>query len=227
MRMPYAQRHEPANGVDQRCRCRRTGLGALADTQRLPRGDRRTGSRHPTWRADGRPAWRRAGRGGADGPARPDGRSLTGTTRHRMGPRRRQPSGGNARRGVRWQRHRVETGDPARRYGRRAPSSHQGHRRVPVRHPDRAAPPSRLAATTRRCARRTIRRSPRPGWHSEALPAAARDADDFYFDAFAQVHMESWSRGRVTLCGDAGDALSRHATADSIELPEYSGAPSR
>ena len=46
------------------------------------------------------------------------------------------------------------------------------------------------------------------GWHSEALLAAARDADDFYFDAFAQVHMQSWSRGRVTLCGDAGYCAS-------------------
>jgi len=46
------------------------------------------------------------------------------------------------------------------------------------------------------------------GWHSDALLAAAREADDFYFDAFAQVHMESWSRGRVTLCGDAGYCAS-------------------
>jgi 2-polyprenyl-6-methoxyphenol hydroxylase-like FAD-dependent oxidoreductase len=46
------------------------------------------------------------------------------------------------------------------------------------------------------------------GWHSDALLAAARDADDFYFDAFAQVHMDSWSRGRVTLCGDAAYCAS-------------------
>ncbi|MDT5128037.1 MAG: hypothetical protein QOH54_3681 [Mycobacterium sp.] len=46
------------------------------------------------------------------------------------------------------------------------------------------------------------------GWHCDALLAAAREADDFYFDAFAQVHMDSWSRGRVTLCGDAGYCAS-------------------
>jgi 2-polyprenyl-6-methoxyphenol hydroxylase-like FAD-dependent oxidoreductase len=46
------------------------------------------------------------------------------------------------------------------------------------------------------------------GWHSDALLAAALEADDFYFDAFAQVHMDSWSRGRVTLCGDAGYCAS-------------------
>ena len=46
------------------------------------------------------------------------------------------------------------------------------------------------------------------GWHSDALLAAALSADDFYFDAFVQVHMTSWSRGRVTLCGDAGYCAS-------------------
>jgi 2-polyprenyl-6-methoxyphenol hydroxylase-like FAD-dependent oxidoreductase len=46
------------------------------------------------------------------------------------------------------------------------------------------------------------------GWHCDALLAAAREADDFYFDEFAQVHMDSWSRGRVTLCGDAGYCAS-------------------
>jgi 2-polyprenyl-6-methoxyphenol hydroxylase-like FAD-dependent oxidoreductase len=46
------------------------------------------------------------------------------------------------------------------------------------------------------------------GWHSDALLAAARDADDFYFDAFAQVHMSSFSSGRVTLVGDAGYCAS-------------------
>ncbi|HEV7421531.1 MAG TPA: FAD-dependent monooxygenase [Mycobacterium sp.] len=46
------------------------------------------------------------------------------------------------------------------------------------------------------------------GWKSPELISAAAEADDFYFDAFAQVHMESWSRGRVTLCGDAGYCAS-------------------
>jgi 2-polyprenyl-6-methoxyphenol hydroxylase-like FAD-dependent oxidoreductase len=46
------------------------------------------------------------------------------------------------------------------------------------------------------------------GWHTEALLAAALTADDFYFDAFAQVHMDSWSSGRVALVGDAGYCAS-------------------
>lgn len=46
------------------------------------------------------------------------------------------------------------------------------------------------------------------GWQSLALLEAAMDADDFYFDAFAQVHMDSFSSGRVTLVGDAGYCAS-------------------
>jgi 2-polyprenyl-6-methoxyphenol hydroxylase-like FAD-dependent oxidoreductase len=46
------------------------------------------------------------------------------------------------------------------------------------------------------------------GWECDALLAAAQEADDFYFDLFAQVHMPSWSSGRVTLVGDAGYCAS-------------------
>jgi 2-polyprenyl-6-methoxyphenol hydroxylase-like FAD-dependent oxidoreductase len=46
------------------------------------------------------------------------------------------------------------------------------------------------------------------GWESDALLEAAADADDFYFDAFTQVHMETYSQGRVTLVGDAGYCAS-------------------
>ena len=46
------------------------------------------------------------------------------------------------------------------------------------------------------------------GWQCDALLAAAARADDFYFDAFAQVHMPTISQGRVTLVGDAGYCAS-------------------
>lgn len=46
------------------------------------------------------------------------------------------------------------------------------------------------------------------GWCTDALLAAAAEADDFYFDAFGQVRMDTWSRGRVTLVGDAGYCAS-------------------
>ncbi|CAM4329632.1 3-hydroxybenzoate 6-hydroxylase 1 [Mycobacterium basiliense] len=46
------------------------------------------------------------------------------------------------------------------------------------------------------------------GWQSDALVAAAREADDFYFDAIVQIQMDTWSCGRVTLVGDAGYCAS-------------------
>lgn len=46
------------------------------------------------------------------------------------------------------------------------------------------------------------------GWQCDALLAAATAADDFYFDEFAQVHMESFTAGRVTLVGDAAYCAS-------------------
>ena len=46
------------------------------------------------------------------------------------------------------------------------------------------------------------------GWEVDTLLTAAAEADDFYFDSFAQVHMDSWSTGRVTLVGDAGYCAS-------------------
>ena len=46
------------------------------------------------------------------------------------------------------------------------------------------------------------------GWQCDALLSAAAEADDFYFDAFAQVHIPTISRGRVSLAGDAGYCAS-------------------
>jgi 2-polyprenyl-6-methoxyphenol hydroxylase-like FAD-dependent oxidoreductase len=46
------------------------------------------------------------------------------------------------------------------------------------------------------------------GWQCDALLSAAAKADDFYFDAFAQVHMPTISQERVTLGGDAGYCAS-------------------
>ncbi|MFD0886756.1 FAD-dependent monooxygenase, partial [Streptosporangium algeriense] len=45
-------------------------------------------------------------------------------------------------------------------------------------------------------------------WETPRLIEAMWKADDFYFDAMAQVKMDSWSRGRVTLVGDAGYCAS-------------------
>jgi 2-polyprenyl-6-methoxyphenol hydroxylase-like FAD-dependent oxidoreductase len=42
------------------------------------------------------------------------------------------------------------------------------------------------------------------GWESERIVREMNAADDFYYDAIAQVKMDSWSKGRVVLLGDAG-----------------------
>ncbi|MGX9672301.1 FAD-dependent monooxygenase [Mycobacterium sp. HM-7] len=46
------------------------------------------------------------------------------------------------------------------------------------------------------------------GWYCNELLSAAAQSEDFYFDDFVQVHMDTWSSGRVTLCGDAGYCAS-------------------
>ncbi len=46
------------------------------------------------------------------------------------------------------------------------------------------------------------------GWYCDELLRAAEQSEDFYFDDFVQVHMDTWSAGLVTLCGDAGYCAS-------------------
>jgi 2-polyprenyl-6-methoxyphenol hydroxylase-like FAD-dependent oxidoreductase len=41
-------------------------------------------------------------------------------------------------------------------------------------------------------------------WELPRMLAELGGADDFYFDSISQIRMETWSRGRVTLVGDAG-----------------------
>jgi 2-polyprenyl-6-methoxyphenol hydroxylase-like FAD-dependent oxidoreductase len=41
------------------------------------------------------------------------------------------------------------------------------------------------------------------GWETPTLLEGARQAPDFYFDSVSQVHVDSWSRGRTVLLGDA------------------------
>ncbi|WP_155355921.1 FAD-dependent monooxygenase [Acrocarpospora macrocephala] len=46
------------------------------------------------------------------------------------------------------------------------------------------------------------------GWEVPRLLAGAAQAGDFYFDSLSQVRMDSWSRGRVALVGDAAYCAS-------------------
>jgi 2-polyprenyl-6-methoxyphenol hydroxylase-like FAD-dependent oxidoreductase len=43
-----------------------------------------------------------------------------------------------------------------------------------------------------------------PAWELPRVLSELDGAPDFYFDSIAQIRMPSWSRGRVTLVGDAG-----------------------
>ncbi|MEU8386052.1 FAD-dependent monooxygenase [Streptosporangium sp. NPDC048865] len=46
------------------------------------------------------------------------------------------------------------------------------------------------------------------GWEAPRLLDAMWEAEDFYFDSISQVHMDTWSAGRVTLLGDAACCAS-------------------
>jgi 2-polyprenyl-6-methoxyphenol hydroxylase-like FAD-dependent oxidoreductase len=47
------------------------------------------------------------------------------------------------------------------------------------------------------------------GWEVPRLLAVVDAADDFYFDSISQIVMDSWTRRRVTLVGDAGYSPGR------------------
>ncbi|MEV0974550.1 FAD-dependent monooxygenase [Microtetraspora glauca] len=46
------------------------------------------------------------------------------------------------------------------------------------------------------------------GWEVPRLLDAMADAPDFYYDSLSQIHMDTWSSGRVTLVGDAAYCAS-------------------
>ena len=40
-------------------------------------------------------------------------------------------------------------------------------------------------------------------WETSHILKTMKEADDFYFDEICQIHMPTWSKGRITLVGDA------------------------
>jgi 2-polyprenyl-6-methoxyphenol hydroxylase-like FAD-dependent oxidoreductase len=56
------------------------------------------------------------------------------------------------------------------------------------------------------------------GWIVPELLDRVRAADDLYFDAVSQVRMSEWSRGRVTLLGDAASSLSLFGEGSSLAM---------
>lgn len=51
-------------------------------------------------------------------------------------------------------------------------------------------------------------RFPERVWHLPRLVEAMREADDVFFDVVSQIHLDTWSHGRVALAGDAAHATS-------------------
>jgi 2-polyprenyl-6-methoxyphenol hydroxylase-like FAD-dependent oxidoreductase len=56
------------------------------------------------------------------------------------------------------------------------------------------------------------------GWRVPELLDRVRETDDLYFDAVSRVEMGSWSRGRVTLLGDAASSLSLFGEGSSLAM---------
>lgn len=46
------------------------------------------------------------------------------------------------------------------------------------------------------------------GWEFKNIIKYMKESDDFYFDYIAQIKIDRWSKGRVSLCGDTGYCLS-------------------
>lgn len=56
------------------------------------------------------------------------------------------------------------------------------------------------------------------GWRVPELLDRVRDAPDLYFDAVSRVELPTWSRGRVTLLGDAASCVSLLGDGSSLAI---------
>jgi len=56
------------------------------------------------------------------------------------------------------------------------------------------------------------------GWRAQELLSAYLAADDTYFDSVTRIRMDSWSRGRVTLLGDAASCVSLFGDGSSSAI---------
>jgi 2-polyprenyl-6-methoxyphenol hydroxylase-like FAD-dependent oxidoreductase len=56
------------------------------------------------------------------------------------------------------------------------------------------------------------------GWRVPELLEQVRLADDLYFDAVSRVYVDDWSRGRVTLVGDAAACVSLFGDGSSVAM---------
>lgn len=55
-------------------------------------------------------------------------------------------------------------------------------------------------------------------WRVPELLDRVRDSEDLYFDSVSRVHLDSWSRGRVVLLGDAASCVSLLGEGSSMAI---------
>ncbi|MFJ7275112.1 FAD-dependent monooxygenase [Kitasatospora sp. NPDC098663] len=56
------------------------------------------------------------------------------------------------------------------------------------------------------------------GWRAPEMLAQVRESEELYFDAVSQVRLPQWSRGRVTLLGDAASCVSLFGGGSSLAM---------
>jgi 2-polyprenyl-6-methoxyphenol hydroxylase-like FAD-dependent oxidoreductase len=56
------------------------------------------------------------------------------------------------------------------------------------------------------------------GWRVPELLGMVRASDDLYFDSVSQVRLPSWSKGRITLAGDAASCLSLFGDGSTLAM---------
>ena len=56
------------------------------------------------------------------------------------------------------------------------------------------------------------------GWQVPQLLDALCKTDEFYFDAVSAVRLPSWTRGRITLVGDAASCVSLLGDGSSLAI---------
>ncbi len=56
------------------------------------------------------------------------------------------------------------------------------------------------------------------GWRVPELLQRVRESEDLYFDAVGRVRLDTWSRGRTTLVGDAAGCVSLFGEGSSMAI---------
>ncbi len=56
------------------------------------------------------------------------------------------------------------------------------------------------------------------GWRAPELIEQVRDSDDLYFDSVSRVRLDTWSRGRTVLVGDAASCVSLLGEGSSMAI---------